>query len=156
MNRTGSLATLALMLASSPSFAQMGGIGGGMGGIGGGMGGMGGQGMATGMMMQRGGFFGAGVTDVQRSVQVEMEGGQRLNGKIDFRPVLVDGDLGQYSIPPDKIKMIRFLKPVERGRGGREGRQPGRRCSRAGRDRAAPGFRLELRRMRAGRHGWRR
>jgi hypothetical protein len=135
MNRTGLLAAVAMMLASSPSYAQfggmggmgggaggmgggMGGMGGGMGGMGGGMGGMGGgmagrggQGMA-GMMGQRGRFFDAGFTEVRRSAQVEMEGGQTLSGKIDIRPVIVDTDLGQYLITPDKIKMVRFLKPV--------------------------------------------
>ena len=117
MNRTGLLAAVAVMLASSPSFAQFGG----MGGMGGGMGGMGGQ-AAPGTMMQGGRFAGAGFTEVQRSAQVEMEGGQLLSGKIDLRPVIVDGDLGQYVIAPDKIKMIRFLKPVERGETGGRGR----------------------------------
>jgi len=112
MNRTGVLAAVALMLACSPSFAQppgMGGMGGGMGGMGGGMGG---QGLVPGMMMQGGRFAGAGFIEVQRSAQVEMEGGQHLSGKIDLRPVVVDGDLGQYVIAPYKIKVIRFLKPV--------------------------------------------
>ena len=69
--------------------------------------------MAPGTMIQGGRFAGAGVMEVRRSAQVEMEGGQRLSGKIDLRPVIVDGDVGQYLIAPHKIKMIRFLKPVE-------------------------------------------
>jgi hypothetical protein len=101
MNRTGLLSTIAMMLASSPSFAQFGG-----------MGGMGGQGAAPGMMMRGGGRLGPGFAEVRRSVQVEMEGGQRLKGYMDLRPIIVDCDLGQYSIAPDKIKMIRFLKPA--------------------------------------------
>ena len=115
MNRTAWLAAGAVMLAASPSFAQfgaMGGMGGGMGGMGGGMGGMGGGGN-TGMIMQGGRSARAVFTEVQRSAKVEMEGGQILSGRIDLRPITVDGDLGQYSISPDKIKMIRFLKPVK-------------------------------------------
>ena len=118
MNRIGVLSTLVVMLASSPSFAQFGGAGG-----------VGGQGMTPGMVMQRGGIVGPGFTEFQRSVQVEMEGGQRLSGRIDLRPLIVDGDLGQYFIAPDKIKMIRFLKPANEveangdgeGGGGDEG-----------------------------------
>ena len=101
MNRTGLLSTIAMMLASSTSFAQFGG-----------MGGMGGQGPAPGMMMRGGGRLGAGFAEIRRSVQVEMEGGKRLKGHMDLRPIIVDCDLGQYSIAPDKIKMIRFLKPM--------------------------------------------
>jgi hypothetical protein len=104
MNRKALFSTLVVMLAPSPSFAQFGG---GMGGMGGG----GGQGM-PGMTMQGGGFVGPGFAEVRRFVQVEMEGGQRLSGKIDLRPVIVDGDLGRYVILPDKIKLIRFLKPA--------------------------------------------
>ena len=108
MSRTGLLAVLAVMLASSPSFGQFGG----MGGMGGGMGGMA-QGMQPGMMMQGGRFAGAGAVEVRRSAQVEMEGGQRLSGTIDLKPVIVDGDLGRYMISPYRIKVIRFLKPVD-------------------------------------------
>jgi hypothetical protein len=114
MNRTGLLAAIAVMLASSPSFAQMGG---GMGGMGGGMGGfgggMGGQAMTPGMMMQGGRVVGARFSEVQRSAQVEMEGGQHLSGKIDLTQVVVEGDLGRYVIAPYKIKAIRFLKPAD-------------------------------------------
>jgi hypothetical protein len=113
MNRTALLSALAVMLASSPSFAQPAG-----------MGGMGGQGMAPGMMMRGGvGVFGPGLAEVRRSVQVEMEGGQHLSGKLDLRPVIVDSDPGQYAITPDKIKMIRFLKPSNEvdGDGDEEG-----------------------------------
>ena len=39
-----------------------------------------------------------------------MEGGQKLEGTIQLRPILVNSDLGQYSIHPDKIKAIRFLR----------------------------------------------
>jgi hypothetical protein len=110
MNRTGLLSTIAMMLASSTSFAQFGG-----------MGGMGGQGAAPGMMMRGGGRLGPGFAEIRRSVQVEMEGGQRLKGHLDLRPIIVDCDLGQYSIAPDKIKMIRFLKPAnDAGRIGDE------------------------------------
>ena len=83
-------------------------------------GGFGGGPGAQGIMMQGGGFAGHVFAEVRRSVQIEMEGGQRLSGRLDLRPIIVDGDLGQYSIAPDKIKMIRFLKPAnEESRGRR-------------------------------------
>jgi hypothetical protein len=110
MNRIGVLSTLVMMFMSSHSFAQFGGMGGS-----GGQGmapGMVAQGMATSMVGQRGNTFVPGSMDIRISVQVEMEGGQRLIGKIDLRTLTVDGDLGQYAIAPDKIKMIRFLKPA--------------------------------------------
>ena len=103
MNKSAWVAAVAAMLASSPCFAQFGGMG-GMGG------GMGAQGM-QGNMMQGTRNAQAFFTDVPRVVQVEMEGGQVLSGKIESRPVIVDADLGQYAIMPGKIKMIRFLKP---------------------------------------------
>ncbi len=40
-----------------------------------------------------------------------MEGGQRFSGEIGLKPLTVESDIGRYSIPPEKIKMIRFLKP---------------------------------------------
>ena len=53
MNRTAWLASVIALLASSPSFAQMGGMGGGMGGAMGGMGGgMGGQQAMQAMMFR--------------------------------------------------------------------------------------------------------
>ena len=105
MIRTGLLATLTVALASSPTFAQYGG----MVGVGGGS--------AT-IGAMRGGFGGGPVgAEMQRSVQVEMEGGEHLSGTIDLRPVIIDSDLGQYSVAPDKIKMIRFLKPEREAEG---------------------------------------
>jgi hypothetical protein len=114
MNRPGWLAAMVIMLAPSTGFAQMGGgmggRGGMMGGMGGGMGGMGG------MMM------GAGSYELRRAVQVEMEGGRHLSGQIDLATVVVHGDLGQYAIMPDKIKVIRFLKPANEAKvGGKDG-----------------------------------
>jgi hypothetical protein len=99
MNRTAWLATLALLLTPSPTFAQFGG----MGGMGGGMGG----GMA-------GGF---GSVGTRRGIQVELEGGRHLSGHIDIGTVTVFGDLGQYLITPEKMKMIRFLKPMNEPKG---------------------------------------
>ena len=43
-------------------------------------------------------------------VRIEMEGGQTLEGLIDSQPFIVDGDLGQYTIWPTKIRTIQFLK----------------------------------------------
>jgi hypothetical protein len=112
MKKSAWLAAVAAVLASSPCFAQFGGMGGMGGGIGGGMGGQGMQGN----MMQATHSAQAFSTGVPRSAHVEMEGGQVLSGKIETRPVIVDADLGQYVITPHKIKMIRFLKPVEEAR----------------------------------------
>jgi hypothetical protein len=105
MNRTACLAAVALTLVLGATFAQSrSGIAGG-----------------TDLDDQRraGGFravgaFGGEVpSETRRSAQLEMEGGQKLQGTIQLRPLLVDSDLGQYSIDPGKIKMIRFLKRVE-------------------------------------------
>ncbi len=115
MNRTRWLAAVAVILAPSPCLAQFGAMGGMGGGAAPG---------ATRRIMQGGRLAGAGFTEVLRSARVEMEGGQLLTGKIDLRPVVVDGDLGQYAITPGKIKMIRFLKPVnaaEKDRNGEAG-----------------------------------
>ena len=97
MNRSIWLAAIVILLAPVSSLAQMGG--------------MGGQGMGGGMIP-------SGPTEVRRTAQVEMEGEQRLSGQIDVRPLTVQGDLGQYAIRPDKIKMIRFLKPTNEGQVG--------------------------------------
>ncbi len=61
-----------------------------------------------------------------------MEGGQRVTGEIGLRPLTIDGDIGRYSIPLDKIKMIRFLKPAKPAAVGNPD-EPG-----AARDAAAP------------------
>jgi hypothetical protein len=87
MNRTAWLAALALVLTPGTTFAQMGGMGG----------------------MGMGGF---GSVEVRHAVQVELEGGRTISGQIDLATVVVHGDLGQYMIHPEKIKMIRFLKPA--------------------------------------------
>jgi hypothetical protein len=107
MNRPTWLAAIVLVLAPTTGFAQFGGMG-GMGGAGGGMGG---QGMGGGMMMGTR-MMPAGPVEVRRNAQVEMEGGHRLSGWMDLRTFTVDADLGSYAIQPDKIKMIRFLKPA--------------------------------------------
>jgi hypothetical protein len=57
-----------------------------------------------------GAFGGMVQGETQCSVQLEMEGGQKLEGTVQLRPILVDSDLGQYSIHPEKIKAIRFLR----------------------------------------------
>ncbi len=125
MKRMGWLAAFALMLAPSMTFAQQGGM---MGGRGGGMGGMmqrqmGGM-MQNQMGMMQGGMGGMGGmmmaatgNEVRRAVQMELEGGRRLSGHIELGTVLISGDLGQYSILPDKIKMIKFLKPANEVKG---------------------------------------
>ena len=64
-----------------------------------------------------GGFGGEGeLVEIQRSAEVELEGGRRVSGDIMLKSLTVETDVGRYSIAPDKIKMIRFLKPpVEAG-----------------------------------------
>jgi hypothetical protein len=79
----------------------MGGRGGGMGMMMGGMGGMGG--MMGGALRVR----------HERNVQVEMIGGQRIAGKVQLGPILVDTDVGQYAIDPEKVKSLRLLKPAD-------------------------------------------
>src|SRR5262249_32481361 len=108
MNRPIWLAAIVIVLAPVPGFAQYAGVGG--------MGGMGGQGMAG--MMTGGRMMPSGPAEVQRTAQVEMEGGQRLSGHIDLRPLTLKSDLGQYAIMPDKIAMIRFLKPANENEAG--------------------------------------
>jgi hypothetical protein len=53
-----------------------------------------------------------GPTEARRAAEVEMEGGRRLTGRITLQPLMVETHLGRYAIRPDKIKMIRFLKPA--------------------------------------------
>ena len=105
MNRSRLFAIVALILAGPPAFAQFGGTGGRGGAV---------DGVGTPVMTMRDArIAAANLTAVQRSAEVEMEGGQILSGKIELRPIVVDGDLGQYVLTPGKIKMIRFLKPVD-------------------------------------------
>ncbi len=108
MNRPTWLAAIVIARRTATAFAQMGG----MGGVGDGMDGVGGPGMRAGMLM-RGRMMPAGPTEVRRTAQVEMEGGHRLTGRIDLRPLMVQTDLGRYAILPEKIKAIRFLKPAK-------------------------------------------
>ena len=110
MNRTGLLAAVVVMLTSSQVYAQMGGMGGMGGGMGGGVPEL--DAASTARLTRQNTRLAAAFTEIRRSAQVELEGGQLLSGKIDLRPIIVDGDLGQYAIAPGKIKMIRFLKPA--------------------------------------------
>jgi hypothetical protein len=101
----------------------MGGMGGGMGGMGGGMGGMGGGmgGMGGGM-----GGMGGGAAALARPVQLEIEGGRRLNGKIGLGFLAVESELGQYWIRSDRIKTIRFATPEKEAKPeAKEDEQPG-------------------------------
>jgi hypothetical protein len=106
MNRGSRLAIFAVLLISAPCFAQFGG----MGGMGGGMqqGGMGMGGMGMGRM--RGSMIGAPMRAVERTVQVEMEGGQKIEGKLMVDALSVDSDLGQYQIRPGQVKIVRLSK----------------------------------------------
>lgn len=62
---------------------------------------------------EAGGFGGDVEGPMERTVRLEMEGGQKLEGTVYFRPLIVDSDLGQYTIRPEKIKMIQFLKRAD-------------------------------------------
>ncbi len=94
----------------------MGQMGGGMGGMGGGMGGMGGGMMQNqmGMMQDEMGMMQnqMGGNEVRRAARVELEGGRHLDCQIDLRNVMVNTDLGHYTLMPEKIKVIRFIKPA--------------------------------------------
>jgi hypothetical protein len=100
MNRSVWLAVIAIAIAPVPGFAQSVGTGGGFRAV--------------------GGFGGEPQGEVQRSAEVELEGGQRVSGEVSLRPLTIESDIGRYSIPPDKIKMIRFLKPPEGAGAGPE------------------------------------
>ena len=111
MVRRNVLAFVALALTPGPGFAQFGGMGGaggganpqranaarqGMGMMGGGMGGMGG-----GMGGLQGNF-------PTRTVQVQIHGGKKIAGKMQLGHISVAGELGQYMIKPEFVKVIRF------------------------------------------------
>ncbi len=134
MIRTHLLTVVALALGTEPGLAQFGGqgnrapaparnmvrqgmgmMGGGMGGMGGGMGGMGGGmgGMGGGM-----GGMGGAIGEVQgnfprRTVQVQIQGGKKVAGKMQLGQVLVAGDCGQYMIKPEFVKIIRFASKAK-------------------------------------------
>jgi hypothetical protein len=110
------IVSLGFVLGPTAVFAQFGGMGGmgggGMGGMGGGMrGGMAGQGM-----MGMGGFGAMGQRTVERSAEIETQGGQKLAGTLQLPTVFVDTEVGQYHIKPEQIKTIRLSKRAERVR----------------------------------------
>jgi hypothetical protein len=106
------LAAVVTVLAPGSAFAQyggMGGMGGGaaaQGGMGMRMGGMGMGGMGMGGM----GMGGFQTRTVERAVQVEMEGGQKLSGKLQLDSVTVDTDVGQYQVKPERVKILRLSR----------------------------------------------
>ncbi len=86
MRRPGWLAILALPLLSRPVSAQFGGMGGPQG---------------------------AGIA---RAVEVELDNGQKIRGKLDLGSVTIDTDVGQYQISARRIRTIRLsteVKPSE-------------------------------------------
>lgn len=95
MKRAAWLAAMVLILAPGPGSGQT----------------------VTGGLRTVGAFGGDDQSENVRSVRLEMEGGQKLEGTIRFRPVIVDGDLGRYRIRPDKIKRIQFLRRADVGDG---------------------------------------
>jgi hypothetical protein len=101
MNRSGWLAAIAVALVPVPGLAQPGGPGGGFRAVG-----------------AFGGDAGDASAEVQRTAEVEMEGGQRVRGQIGLKPLTVESDVGRYAIDPDKIRMIRFLKPPAEAEAG--------------------------------------
>jgi hypothetical protein len=121
MNRSVLLAVLALALGTEPGLAQppgnvinpaparnvmqrMGMMGGGMGGMGGGMGGVQGN--------------------PRRTVQVQMQGGKKIAGKMQLGQVFVIGDIGQYMIKPEFVKIIRFASKAKGEEDADENIQP--------------------------------
>ena len=86
MNRTACLASVALTLVLGATFAQSrSGTAGGADQD---------DQPRTGGFRAVGAFGGEIPAGIQRSVQLEMEGGQKLEGTIQLRPLLVDSDLG--------------------------------------------------------------
>jgi len=81
IRRPGLLAVLAITLAPLQSFAQFGGMGG------------------MGVPMS---------PEEVRTVQVEMDGGQSIRGKLRLGSVTIDTSVGQYQIKPEKVKIIRL------------------------------------------------
>ncbi len=123
---------IAVVIASLPGFAQFGGRV---------------DEQKSSGLMSVGAFGGDAPAEIQRFAEVELEGGQRLKGEIGLKPLTVESDLGRYSISPDRIKMIRFLKPpdavqavnVEEAEAELKAAQP-RAVLRRGMPRGAPGF----------------
>ena len=102
MIRPGLLGILVVVLAPLSGLSQMGG----MGGMGGGM------------------MGGPSALEEERVVKVEMTGGQSVSGKIRLGPIVVDSDLGQYELNPEKVKTIRLTKSVQRPANGGDGGLP--------------------------------
>ncbi|MGP0066320.1 MAG: hypothetical protein ACLQGP_22290 [Isosphaeraceae bacterium] len=105
MIRPGLLAVLAITFTPLSCFAQFGGMGGGMGGMGGMGGGMGGIG-------------GSQPIAEERSVKVEMAGGQSVSGTLRIGSIFVDGEMGRYEISPGKVKAIRLSRLLDASQDG--------------------------------------
>jgi hypothetical protein len=67
------------------------------------------------------GFAGASPRTVERIVEVEMDGGQKLSGKVQLGPVFVGTDVGQYQLKPEQVRTIRLTRRVELPKEGPEG-----------------------------------
>jgi hypothetical protein len=133
MSRSLLFALFAMALGTEPVLAQFGGMGGAgnaqgqnaagqmMGMMRGGMQGMGGRGggMGGGMGGMGGGMGGFQEASPRRTVQVEIEGGKKLSGKMQLGQVFVKGDLGQYMIRPEFVKIIHFI-PEDKGEDAQE------------------------------------
>lgn len=109
MNRTAWLAAMALILAPGRGSGQAGAVSGDDD-----------PPRAVGFRMV-GAFGGGGQGETFRQVRLEMQGGQKLEGTIRFLPVIVDGDLGRYTILPDKIETIQFLGRANADDDGQQG-----------------------------------
>ena len=90
MNRSGWLAAVVVLLASAAGLAQVEDTGRGFR-----RSALRGRGAGPGPAIRRGGA----------------RGGPRISGEITLKPLTIGSDAGRYAIDPDKIKMIRFLKP---------------------------------------------
>ena len=89
MNHRDMLAVLVLLFPAAPCLAQFGG----------------GGGMGMGMM-------GTAPRTVVRTVEVEMACGKKIQGEIQLDAVIIDSDMGQYQIHPDRVKTLRLSKPA--------------------------------------------
>jgi len=60
-----------------------------------------------------GGMGGYQATLPSRTVQVQTRGGKKIAGKMQLGHVMVAGELGQYMIKPESVKIIRFASEAK-------------------------------------------
>ncbi|WP_422924740.1 hypothetical protein [Singulisphaera sp. PoT] len=111
MSRSSLFALVVVLLGSTSAHAQFGGMGGMGGGMGGGQG-MGGMGMGMGMggMMARNGRMVPQTPPEEWNIKAELDGDRVVSGSLSLYNIMVEGDIGEYEIKPEKVKAIQFEK----------------------------------------------